>query len=229
MAKLNLSDITEASGFSTTVNANNALIETAIENTLSRDGTSPNFHDSTLDMNSNQINNLADGTALQDAVTVNQLTNAELAVSTNQASVIIVQDTNNNYTNNNVEDVLTEIASNDFTGYSITSDTLAIASGVMAIDYSLGNAYEVELTENVTSVTISNSPTSGRYGEIVIKFIQDSTGSRTVAGWPAGVKWSGGGTAPTITTTLTTGTDIVVLRTWDAGTTWYGDVSQDYS
>lgn len=39
-------------------NANNVLITTAIDNTLSRDGTSPNQMGSTLDMNSNQIINL---------------------------------------------------------------------------------------------------------------------------------------------------------------------------
>lgn len=38
-------------------NANNALITTAINNTLSRDGTSPNQMGANLDMNSNQILN----------------------------------------------------------------------------------------------------------------------------------------------------------------------------
>src|SRR6266481_2282560 len=41
-----------------TINANNALITTAINNTLSRDGTSPNQLNNTLDANSNQIINL---------------------------------------------------------------------------------------------------------------------------------------------------------------------------
>lgn len=41
-----------------TINANNAVIETAFENTLSRDGTSPNEMEATLDMNSNRIINL---------------------------------------------------------------------------------------------------------------------------------------------------------------------------
>lgn len=61
MAKLTLSDLTnlqnEASAIATLA-ANNALIETAIENTLSRDGTSPNTMNADLDMNSNNILNL---------------------------------------------------------------------------------------------------------------------------------------------------------------------------
>lgn len=61
MAKLTLSDITDLQNESTVVsaiNANNALVEVALENTLSRDGTSPNTMVGVLDMNSNQIYNL---------------------------------------------------------------------------------------------------------------------------------------------------------------------------
>jgi len=66
MAKLTLIDIANLSGnpgsAQTNINANNALIEAAIENTLSRDGTAPNTMSADLDMNSNDINNL--GTAI---------------------------------------------------------------------------------------------------------------------------------------------------------------------
>lgn len=58
MAKLTLNDI--AAGYQSNVaaNTNNTLIETAIENTLSRDGTGPNQMGANLDMNSNHIINL---------------------------------------------------------------------------------------------------------------------------------------------------------------------------
>lgn len=79
MAKLNLADISDTPGFDVTVNANNALIEAAIENTLSRDGTQPNQLDIELDMNSFRINNLADGIDQQDAVTIAQLIQASIA------------------------------------------------------------------------------------------------------------------------------------------------------
>src|ERR1700689_3822083 len=49
------SSITTASGV---INANNAAITTAMDNTLSLDGTAPNQMQSNLDMNSNQILNL---------------------------------------------------------------------------------------------------------------------------------------------------------------------------
>lgn len=241
MAKLNLTDITEASGFSTTVNANNALIEAAIENTLSRDGTAPNFHDADVDMNSYQIHNLADGVALQDAVTVNQLTNGLQGVVVNSATLVGVTDTNNNYTGTTVEDILDEIAGlflplaggtmtgaivqAELTDYSITSTSPSSSSGSITLDYSASNAFQTTLTENITTVTLSNPPASGTYGEIIWKVVQDST-PRTIT-FPASVKWTGG-TAPTISTG-SGDVDIIVLKTWDGGTNWYGDYSQAYA
>lgn len=59
MAKLTLNDITGISA-ATLINANSALIEAALENTLSRDGTTPNEMGADLDMNSYDINNVTD-------------------------------------------------------------------------------------------------------------------------------------------------------------------------
>jgi hypothetical protein len=58
MAKLVLNDITSTTGLTTAINVNSALIEAALENTLSRDGTSPNTMSGDLDMNSYSILNL---------------------------------------------------------------------------------------------------------------------------------------------------------------------------
>lgn len=60
MSKLSLDNITNISNPSaiTTINNNSTSIEEAVENTLSRDGTSPNQMGSNLDMNSYHILNL---------------------------------------------------------------------------------------------------------------------------------------------------------------------------
>jgi len=250
MAKLTLTDITAGYTLTTTANANNALIEAALENTLSRDGTTPNTMGANLDMNSNKIINLTDGTNNQDAVTVYQLTQASLGVVPIALNVSVT-DAGGYYAGDDIETILQElpglfllltggtmsgniamadnvISRAKLTDYGITSTTPSSSSGAITFDLANGNAFQTTLTENITSITLSNPPASGTYGECIIKFVQDGTGSRTVAGWPAAVKWPGG-TAPTITTTLTTGTDIVTLKTWDGGTTWFGDFSQDYS
>ena len=73
MAKLTLTDLTSIIGAETSaiaaINANGALIEAALENTLSRDGTTPNTMSSDLDMNTNDVNNV--GTLRTTALTVN--------------------------------------------------------------------------------------------------------------------------------------------------------------
>lgn len=61
MAKLTLSDVANLQNETTavaTINANAAAIETALENTLSRDGTSPNAMGADFDMNGYKIINL---------------------------------------------------------------------------------------------------------------------------------------------------------------------------
>lgn len=69
MPKLTLADISNESipSASSTVNANNDLIEAALENTLSRDGTTPNAMSANMDMGTNRIINLAAPTSDNDA------------------------------------------------------------------------------------------------------------------------------------------------------------------
>ena len=68
MAKLNLTDVSGGYNLVATYNANNAAIEAAMENTLSRDGTTPNTMSADLDMNSQRITNVAEPTNNADAV-----------------------------------------------------------------------------------------------------------------------------------------------------------------
>lgn len=99
MAKLTLTDLTNLSNEQSVVNAinnNNTSIETALENTLSRDGTSPNTMEADLDMNSNQIYNLVEATTDTEPVrkaefdeTIASLTATNIALPT---SGIVVYD-----------------------------------------------------------------------------------------------------------------------------------------
>jgi hypothetical protein len=62
MAKLSLNDVTNLTGQETsaiaTINNNSSAIETALENTLSRDGTSPNSMNADIDMDENDLMNV---------------------------------------------------------------------------------------------------------------------------------------------------------------------------
>jgi hypothetical protein len=78
MAKLTLTDLTNLNNDLTviaTLNANNANTEAAMENTLSRDGTSPNQMGANLDMNSWHILNLPEPSSDTDPVRLIDLTN----------------------------------------------------------------------------------------------------------------------------------------------------------
>lgn len=71
MSKITLSDLTNLQSENTAVgaiNANNTALEQAIDNTLSRDGTSPNQMGATLDMDSHRIINLPSPTSNTEPV-----------------------------------------------------------------------------------------------------------------------------------------------------------------
>lgn len=73
----NVADLTQPTTAATVINNNSDTIETAFDNTLSRDGTAPNAMGATIDMNSNRIINLpapltlAEPLRLTDANTLN--------------------------------------------------------------------------------------------------------------------------------------------------------------
>ena len=84
MAKLTLLDVTATqsqTSLAGTLNTNNTLLESALEKTLSRDGTSPNQMEAPLDMNSMRILNLPDAAQNQEPATlaqVNAITGVDL-------------------------------------------------------------------------------------------------------------------------------------------------------
>jgi hypothetical protein len=74
MAKITLTDVENLSNEQSVVSTlaqNNRLIEDAIENTLSRDGTAPNTLLEDVDVNSQRLYNLPEPTDAQDAATKN--------------------------------------------------------------------------------------------------------------------------------------------------------------
>lgn len=75
MPKINLTDLSNLQNEVTAtqaINTNNSIIESAIDNCISRDGTQPNNMNANLDMNSNKIINLPDALTDQEPVTYSQ-------------------------------------------------------------------------------------------------------------------------------------------------------------
>jgi hypothetical protein len=108
--------------------------------------------------------------------------------------------------------------------YAIKHVTAGSVAGVMDIDFEDGNSHFLTLTENVSTMTISNPPATGRLGIIYLEILQDNP-ARTIA-WAASITWPGG-TPPNLT--VVGATYLVDLRTRDAGTGYLGTFYEDFS
>lgn len=111
--------------------------------------------------------------------------------------------------------------------FAIAEDIVTSSSGAVTFDLTSANTFSITLTENITSMTISNPPVASDSGQFTVVFTQDGGGGAYTVAWPASVLWPGG-TGPTIST-ANDAIDMVTLYTNDAGTTWLGAFSQAYS
>jgi hypothetical protein len=82
MAKLTLTDILSGYQTTTAINANNTLIENALENTLSRNGTAPNTMEVNFDMNNHRIINLGTPLVNTDAARLIDVQSAAIGLPT---------------------------------------------------------------------------------------------------------------------------------------------------
>lgn len=167
------------------------------------------------------IGSLADCTGLPISTGVSGLgTNVATFLATPTSANLAAVLTDETGTGANVFATSPTLTTPTITGLNETKTAPAISAGVLALNCALGNVFHVSLNAAITSITFSNIPASGTAYGLTLAFTADGT-ARAVT-WPAAVKWSGG-TAPTLTSTSGK-TDIFVLTTWDAGTTWYSMV-----
>lgn len=106
------------------------------------------------------------------------------------------------------------------TAYLETAPAIVNSSTTQTISLASGTVLSYTLTGNCTFTM----PTATSGTSFIVKLIQDGTGSRTAAF--TGVKYPGG-TAPTITTTATTGTDILSFVCINS--VWYGTFAQAFA
>ena len=97
----------------------------------------------------------------------------------------------------------------------VTNAIGSIGGGTQAINLALGNCVSATVDTGTTTFTFTN-PTAAHECNIWALILTNG-GSQT-GNFPAAVDWEGG-TAPTLTTS---GVDILVFLTIDAGTTWHG-------
>lgn len=66
-----------------------------------------------------------------------------------------------------------------------------ISAGVLTLDFAQAATFFVTMNQNITSIVAQNVP-SGKSERIVLYLTQDSTGSRTINGWPSPAKFPSG-------------------------------------
>lgn len=104
-----------------------------------------------------------------------------------------------------------------------TVTAVTSSSGVVTLDYSLGDYFTLALSENVTSWLISNPPGSGNGFTLMVQTTQDST-PRTVA--------KPGTTAGGAALDVSTGSgdiDLIAITSFNNGTTLRSSIAKDFS
>ena len=157
-----------------------------------------------------------------ERTTVLKSTNSDAAINLTAGTHTIVCAPVPGYptSNQNFQDL--DLQRANLKDYSEQVATPSISANALTLDCTNGNVFSVAHNANITTLTLSNPPASGRCGSITLILTQDATGGRTIA-FPASVKWPDGA-APTISTTANK-ENVFVLFTVDGGTTWRGSLA----
>ncbi|MHC4312623.1 MAG: hypothetical protein ACYSW3_09195, partial [Planctomycetota bacterium] len=103
----------------------------------------------------------------------------------------------------------------------MTHQTLTVSTDAATFDLTSGNSAFVDLqavTGANLTLTLSNPPASGTFGEATLAVQQHTSSTKGVI-WPGTVDWKGA--TPTLSTTADA-IDLFHFETWDAGANWHG-------
>lgn len=166
-----LTDVGNVLTSASTINTNYDAIEAAFDNTLSRDGSSPNQMLSDIDLNSNDLLNVGSLNTTNLIVNGVALTSGTAALAPDAEDVVIT-DAGGLYTSTNVETALQEVATDVVANtVSIATNTADIATNTASISSFVSSG---EWTPVLSAGGITNLTTQGtvsgdwhRVGDIV--------------------------------------------------------------
>lgn len=99
---------------------------------------------------------------------------------------------------------------------------VTIAAGAIELDLRKGNFFDVDLTANITAITIVGQAATGYSHVFYVRFRQTTISAFTVTGWPAAVSWLWHGGAVPAVDPVQGAQDEFKLETRDGGTTYLG-------
>lgn len=181
MAKLTLNDITSGYASTTALNDNFNLIETALENTLSRDGTTPNSMSADLDMNGNGILNV--GSLTVGGVDVTTLTDGAVAAAASAAAALVSE------TNAAASEVAAEAAASGVVGWEYagtwTNNTPYLKNNIV-YSSTLGDGY-ICITSHTSNAAGTISDDIANWGLLVLHAVATGSGDMYLADNLAGL------------------------------------------
>jgi hypothetical protein len=105
--------------------------------------------------------------------------------------------------------------------YSETYSSPSISSSALTLNLENGNIFNVSLNSDITTLTISNPPASGKTSSFTLVLTADGT-QRTIT-WGASIKW---GTVGEPTLTSANGrVDIFSFMSLDGGSNWFAFIA----
>lgn len=113
-------------------------------------------------------------------------------------------------------------AANGSGGSGDTASSATWSTATPTISIATADVWDITISHNITGLTIT--PTAANVQTVSLFLNQDGTGNWTFpsSAWPGSVTWLAGG--PPVINPAASSLTLVVLETYNAGSTWYGSV-----
>lgn len=176
----NVADLTQVTSAQTTINTNSSTVQTAFDNTLSRDGTSPNQMLNNLDMNNNQVLNLpSPATVNSPARLIDVTSNPSITVPPvgTSGAVVPLLNTANTWSGAQTFNSATNTAAVTASG-TVTAPAVAITgatSGSVTIDTANVVASGTTLVPNGPATLLSTAGTVTQVNGLVLSAVTSTT------------------------------------------------------